>query len=162
MAIGKNPSRFLWHLTALIGVVITLGPFVWMLSSSLKLSGALFAYPPVLIPKEWAWSNYAETFEQIPFLRYILNTVYIAGLSAIGQAFCCSTAGFAFARLEFWGRRVIFWSLMAAVMIPPQVTIVPLFLMVNSIGLLDTYYPIILPFFNSTRPCPWIWTMQRG
>ena len=145
--VQKYLWKILWHFTALVGVGITLGPFVWMLSSSLKLPGALFAYPPVLIPNELAWSNYPETFGQIPFLRYILNTVYIAGVSAFGQAFCCSTAGFAFARLEFRGRRLIFWSLMAALMIPPQVTIVPLFLMVKSVGWLDTYYPIILPFF---------------
>lgn len=144
--VHKRVWTLAWHATALIGVTITIAPFLWMLSSSLKESGALFAYPPIIIPRQPVWGNFVAVFDVIPFWRYIGNTTFIAGLSAIGQIFCCTTAGFAFARLYFPGKQVVFWALIGALLIPPQVTLVPTFLMVNAIGWLDTYYPIILPW----------------
>src|SRR2546421_372512 len=120
--IVKEPG---WHLVALLGALLALGPFVWMLSSALKESGAIFAYPPELIPSDIIWENFVYAVRETSFLLFMRNTVIIAGLSMIGQLFCCSLAGFAFARLGFRGKNVLFWSLMAALIIPPQVTLVP-------------------------------------
>src|ERR1051326_2160883 len=123
-----------WHLVALLITLIALGPFVWMLSSSLKDSGAIFAYPPELIPSDIHWDNFAYLGQETPFLLFMRNTLIIAGLSMLGQVFCCSLAGFAFARLEFRAKNLLFWSLMAALIIPPQVTLVPTFILVKSLN----------------------------
>ena len=140
-------SRSGWHLLALFGAALALGPFVWMLSSSVKESGAIFAYPPQLIPARIRWDNFAYVIQETSFLLFMRNTVFIAGMSMLGQLFCCSLAGFAFARLAFPYKNVLFWSLMAALIIPPQVTLVPTFILVKYLNWLDTYYPIIIPWF---------------
>lgn len=144
---GAIIGRILLYAFLLFGGLFMLAPFIWMLSSSLKAQGAIFAYPPTLIPQEPLWENFQEIFEVVPFGRYFTNSMLIAGLSVIGQLLSCSMAAFAWARIPFFGRNALFMALMAALIIPPQVTLVPLFIMMNDIGWVDTYYPLILPFW---------------
>jgi ABC-type glycerol-3-phosphate transport system permease component len=135
------------YVVLVAGGLFMLMPFIWMFSSSLKDQGAIFAYPPSLIPVEARWGNFQEILNVVPFGRYFGNSVFIATVSVVGQLLSCSMAAFAWARIPFFGRDVFFMTLMAALIIPPQVTLVPLFIMMNRIGWIDTYYPLILPFW---------------
>jgi multiple sugar transport system permease protein len=130
-----------------VGGLFMLMPFIWMLSSALKDQGAIFAYPPALIPPAVRWENFREILNVVPFGRYFGNSTVIALLSVVGQLLSCSMAAFAWARIPFPGRTILFMTLMAALIIPPQVTLVPLFIMMNGVGWIDTYYPLILPFW---------------
>lgn len=140
-------GRVALYLALVAGGLFMLMPFIWMLSSSLKDQGAIFAYPPSLFPTEARWSNFREILDVVPFGRYFSNSVFIAAVSVVGQLLSCSMAAFAWARIPFFGRDVLFMTLMAALIIPPQVTLVPLFIMMNGVGWIDTYYPLILPFW---------------
>ncbi|MCC2627353.1 MAG: sugar transporter ATP-binding protein [Thermomicrobiales bacterium] len=139
--------RIVLYLALVAGGLFMLMPFIWMFSSSLKDQGAIFAYPPSLIPPATRWSNFRDILDVVPFGRYFSNSLFIAALSVVGQLLSCSMAAFAWARIPFFGRNVLFMTLMAALIIPPQVTLVPLFIMMNGVGWIDTYYPLILPFW---------------
>ena len=145
--VGAAAGQIVRYLLLVAGGLFVLMPFIWMLSSSLKDQGAIFAYPPTLIPAEARWENFREILDVVPFGRYFGNSTLIAALSVVGQLLSCSMAAFAWARIPFVGREFFFMTLMAALIIPPQVTLVPLFIMMNQVGWIDTYYPLILPFW---------------
>jgi multiple sugar transport system permease protein len=145
--VGRGVGRAVHYALVIAGGLFVALPFLWMLSSSLKDQGAIFAYPPDFIPDHPRWENFRQMFEVVPFGRYFRNSTLIAGLSVIGQLVSCSMAAYAWARIPFRGRESLFLLLMAALIIPPQVTLVPLFIMMNQINWIDTYWPIILPFW---------------
>jgi multiple sugar transport system permease protein len=134
----------------LYGLLLTLAavvliPFYWMLSTSLKTSGVLAEIPPRWIPIDFAWKNYQEILIEHKFLRFGANSIIISTLAAIGQLFTCSLAGFAFARLQFHGNKILFALLLATMMIPVQVVIIPEYLIMLNFGWIDTYLPLIVP-----------------
>jgi len=136
--------------TILYGLLLTLAavvliPFYWMLSTSLKTSGVLAELPPRWIPTDFAWNNYQEILVEHKFLRFGANSIIISILAAIGQLFTCSLAGFAFARLQFHGNKILFALLLATMMIPVQVVIIPEYLIMLNFGWIDTYLPLIVP-----------------
>lgn len=129
----------------------TLFPFIWMLSSSFKSSGAIFAFPPELIPdllfRPGMFDNYRTVLTEHSFLLYLWNSFFISSMASIGQILTCSMAAFALARLSFPGKGVIFALLIATMMIPDEVTIMPEFLIFSSLDWLDSYLPLIVPSF---------------
>jgi multiple sugar transport system permease protein len=143
----RLPRRIAWHLVAILLAVVMVGPFLWMISSSLKTGGQIFQFPPRLFPSPAQWANFGAIFTQAPMVRYLVNSILITGLSIIGQLCCCSLAGYAFARMRFVGRRLLFLALMLALIVPPQVIIIPQFLLARVLGWLDTYWPLVLPYF---------------
>lgn len=114
-------------------------PFLWMISTSLKSIAQIYVYPPVWVPIPPQWGNYAEVAQRFPFLRWALNSTYIAVLNTIGQLFSCSLAAYAFARFEFPGRNLLFTVLLATMMIPGQVTFIPQFVLMFKAGLMDKH-----------------------
>ena len=147
------------HLVLAAGALTTIVPFLWMISTSLKPEPEIFRFPPVWIPSAWKWDNYAKAMTAAPFGRYFLNTViYAVGITATNLLFC-SMAAYAFARLRFPGRNLLFILVLGTMMIPAQVTMVPVFIMlkrwpllggndllgVGGHGLLNTYTGLILP-----------------
>ena len=135
-------GRFLHYLLLCVIALIVLVPFAWMFSTSLKGSGVLLEIPPRWIPEKFYWNNYKEVLFKHHFLRFSLNSIYVALMVGIGQIFTCSLAGFAFARLKFWGRNFIFALLIATMMIPLQVMIIPEFLIMLGLGWVD--HPLFL------------------
>lgn len=136
--------------TILIAISITtLFPFLWMLSSSFKTLGEIFALTPSFIPEnmfsEGMWDNYQRILQEYNFLRFIFNSFIVAGLAALGQLFTCSLGGFAFARMEFRGKEVIFALLLATMMMPIQVTIIPEYFIMLKLNWYNTYLPLIVP-----------------
>lgn len=122
-------------------------PFLWMVSGSLKSAAETFAVPPNLIPKEWLWSNYPKALTSVPFLRYFLNSLIICVGSVVGTVLSCSLVGFSLSRIRWWGRTPLFVLVLASMMLPFQVTMIPLFVIFRRLGWIGTYAPLIVPTF---------------
>jgi len=153
------PERLLLHIVLIAGGFTMILPFLWMISTSLKPESEIFRFPPVFVPKTWDWANYVEAMKAAAFGRYFINTIiYAVAVTATNLVFC-SMAAYAFARLRFRGRNVLFILVLGTMMIPPQVTMVPVFIMlkrwplvggnnllgVGGHGLLNSYTGLVLP-----------------
>ncbi len=138
--------RWLLHAGLLLGSLIMLTPFLWMLSTSLKRPPEIFTYPPIWIPSDIAWSNYRDTLRALPFHWYYFNSTVVSISSTLIQISASSLAAFAFARLRFKGRDSLFLMYLATLMIPFQVTMIPNFIIVTKIlNWYNTYNALILP-----------------
>jgi multiple sugar transport system permease protein len=142
---GLAPGALALHALLIAGSVVMLLPFAWMLSTSLKLPPDIFTYPPVWIPNPIAWQNYVKTVTVMPFGRFYLNSLIVTTGVTLLQLLTSSLAAFAFARMRFPGRNVLFLLYLATLMIPFQVTMIPNFLLVRTLGWYDTYQALILP-----------------
>lgn len=136
--------RGAWYLTLLALGVPFLFPFLWMVSAAFKSPSEIFAFPPHLIPDRWRWENFVEIFRYQPFARQYANSLYIALLVTLGTLAVATPAGYAFARLRFRGSTGIFLLLLSALMMPTEVTIIPNFLFMKSLGLVNTHAPLVL------------------
>jgi ABC-type glycerol-3-phosphate transport system permease component len=135
----------------LIGVGFTmLLPLLWMITTSLKEPGDVFLLPPKWLPIPPQWSNYARLFEILPFELFLLNSLKISSLATLGALLSCSMAAFAFARMRFPGRNLLFALILATLMIPYHVTLIPLFALYRSIDWLGTHRPLTVPYFFGT------------
>ncbi len=148
-AITHSLSRVALH-----GALLTVGfifvfPFVWSVATSLKPLRDLFQVTPSLIPSELRWQNYTDVLDTVPFVRFYLNTIFVTLARVIGQVFLASMAAFAFARLRFPGRDVLFFLLLAGLMVPEQVLIIPRYVLMRQFGWLDTYQGLIIPLLFS-------------
>lgn len=130
-----------------LGSIIMVIPFVWMISSSLKTNVELFYFPPRWLPKHWLWQNYVEVFRSFPFAQFIVNSMKISTLSTLGQLLTCAMAAYCFARFRFPGRDVLFTILLSTMMVPGQVTMIPVFMVMRALGWVDTHYPLIVPSY---------------
>ena len=131
------------HYLFLLAVALTvLVPFAWMISTSLKSSGVMTEVPPRWIPETPHWENYPEVLIKRNFLRFGVNSIIISLSVAVGQILTCSMAGFAFARMQFPGRNLLFAILIATMMVPIQVMIIPEFLIMIGLGWVD--HPMFL------------------
>lgn len=140
----------LYFLLILFGITFTI-PFIWLVSTSLKKIGAVFATPIVWIPADPQWRNYAQIFKMLPFDRFILNTAVITILSTLGNLVSSLLIGYSLSRLRWRGREAVFALLMGTMMLPGVVTLVPMFVLFFKVGWIDTYLPLIVPnwFGNS-------------
>jgi multiple sugar transport system permease protein len=120
-------------------------PFAWMLSTSLKESGATFEYPPKLLPHPIAWNNYPDVFSRQPMLNALINSIKIAVINTFGTLLSSSMAAYAFAKIRFRFKGQLFLVLLATMMIPGQVTLIPMFVWFKNLGWIDTHYPLIIP-----------------
>ncbi len=142
-------------LAVLIGLaILVVGiPMGWMLTTALKERTQIFAWPPVILPNPIRFENFSDTLTAIPFMRFALNTVLLCALSILGRVLSCSIVSFAFARLRFPGRNVMFVLLLSTLMIPSQMILIPQFALFKTAGLVDIfdgYLPLVLPsFFGS-------------
>lgn len=140
-----NWRHVLLHLVLILGSLVMLLPFIWMLSTSLKVPREIFTFPPTWIPTEIAWSNYSEALASMPFGRFYFNSLVVASSVVFIQLLTSSLAAFAFARLRFKGRNAIFIMYLAALMIPFPVLLIPNFIVITKLGWYDTYQALILP-----------------
>jgi len=124
--------------------IIMIMPFVWMILSTFKDQSELMRFPPKFLPDKFTLKNYVEVFSSVPFLRYYLNSILITTVAVTLTLLTSSLAGFAFAKYKFRGRNVIFKTLLGAMMIPFPVTIIPLYIMIYNLGLVDTYLALIV------------------
>lgn len=146
---GKRQYRLLIRMInysglALVGATMVV-PFLWMLSTSLKDPAHVFAYPPQWIPKPAIWHNYIQAWSSAPFVRFYLNSVLVAVAVTTGQVLTSALAAYAFARLRFPGRDKLFFAYLATMMIPGSVTMIPVFILLRTLHMIDTYAALILP-----------------
>jgi len=146
LPIARKAARqiLIYTLLLVLGLAIML-PFLWTLSSSLKPYGAGIKFPPEFIPKVFVWDNYPKVFRTIPFLTFFRNSVIVAAFAVAGELLSASLVAFSFARLRFPGRNALFLVVLATMMIPYPVTMVPTFIMFNLLHLVNTLAPLILP-----------------
>ncbi|MDZ7270883.1 MAG: carbohydrate ABC transporter permease [candidate division KSB1 bacterium] len=133
------------HAALFLVFALTLAPFAWMLSTSLKATGASFTLPPQWIPRPATLAQYRTLLAQMNFARATLNSVVVAVSVTLLGLFINSLAGYGFAKFEFPGRQKLFGLLLASMMIPGQVAMLPLFMMFNKLGLLNNYLGLIIP-----------------
>lgn len=145
-------KSFLLVLTYLILsaiAVLFVIPFMWLVVTSLKPLDQVFTDPPRWIPDPILWQNYVEalTSPAFPFLRLLRNTLFYAGVSTFGIVFSSAIVAYAFARLEFWGRDVLFGITLATMMLPGIVMLIPTYILFRQFGWVGTYAPLIVPHF---------------
>jgi multiple sugar transport system permease protein len=125
--------------------LVTLAPFLWMVLTSFKDIGEILAIPPTWLPTEYKFSNYRDAFQAAPFGRYYFNSVFVATMVTGGQLITCSMAAYAFARIQFKGREVLFLMFLGTMMIPFHVTMIPSFMILHWLGWIDSYPALIAP-----------------
>jgi ABC-type glycerol-3-phosphate transport system permease component len=131
----------------IIGAAIMLIPLLWLLSSSLKSTALIFIYPPQWIPNPVRFANYSDVFRVITFGQFTLNTIIVTSTALIGQLLTASLVAFGFARLRFPGRDLLFLVLLGTIMIPYHITLIPTFVLFRMLGWLDTWLPLIVPYW---------------
>lgn len=155
--IEKRPAS--WYLLQVLRylflaliTVILLGPLILAFLGSFKTNAEVLAWPPRFFPTEWRWENYVDVWNNVksaegfPLLpRWIFNSVFLAAVHVVLQLFFCSLAAYAFARLRFKGRDIIFAFMLATMMIPGMVLLIPKYLIINSLGWVNEYWAIIVP-----------------
>ena len=147
--LGWGRRGMLYLMLAAIGFTMVL-PLLWMVSTSLKEPQSVFTLNPQWFPRPVDWSNYAEIWRVVPFLRFFLNSVLVAVCVTAGHVFSSACAAYAFARLRFPGRDPLFFAYIATMMIPGSVTIIPVFILMRMFGWIDTYWALIVPgIFNA-------------
>lgn len=133
------------HIILILVLILTIVPFLWMLSTSFKSSGSIFTYPPQFIPSLFTLEHYKILFERIRFLLHFKNSIIVAISITFLNLFLNSLAGFAFAKYRFPGKEKVFTLLLATMMVPGQVAMMPVFLILKSLGLLNTFLGLIIP-----------------
>ncbi len=143
------PFKIIGYLVLVLVTFTMVVPFIWMISTSFRPSGSAFSYPPQLIPTEINLESYQLLFTRVPFGRYFINTLIVTVFTVLGQVVVSSLAAYGFARLKFMGRELLFMLYLATMMIPYQVTLIPLFLIVVGLGWINTFQGLIIPAISS-------------
>ncbi|RKX66281.1 carbohydrate ABC transporter permease [candidate division TA06 bacterium] len=141
-----NLSKFVIYLLLILGAVIMIVPFYWMITTAVKTPAESIKFPPTLWPSHFVWSNFAKAWKEANFGRYILNTLFIAFTTLAGVLFSSILGAYAFAKLQFKGRNILFISMLGIMMIPMPVYIVPGYLVLMKLGWIDTFYALIIPW----------------
>jgi len=140
----RHPHVFV-HAALIVGGFVMAFPFLWQIIVSLSTQAEVTNVPPSLWPEQLRWENYALVFERVPFLRQFGVSVAVTIITVIGQIVFCAMAGFAFARMRFWGRGIIFAVILSILMVPTQAFLIPQFEIVQGLGLMNTVWGIAAP-----------------
>lgn len=141
----KNPTTLATYAVLLVAAALTLGPVWWTFTTSLRPAAESFSLPPSFFPLDPDFSSYAAVFEQIRVPLLVLNSGLVTLLIAGGQMITAAMAGYVFARMEFRGKNALFAIVLSTMMVPAQVTIVPVFMLIRGMGLSDTLLALIIP-----------------
>ena len=149
----EKTKRILTHLILIIVCVLSLIPFLWLLSTALKgRSENIFAYPPIFIPRDFTLDNFKEVLKLVPIVKYVLNSFIVASITVILNIVLSSLAAYPLARMEFKGKKIVFFSILATIMVPFQTIMLPVYIITLKLHLVDNYGQIfgylglILPF----------------
>lgn len=128
--------------------IVVLFPIWWIFRTSLMTNPEIYKYPPALLPSKWLFSNYQKALKTFKFWKYFINTMTIIVPSCLAGTFTATLCGYAFARLRFRGKKFIWTLCIGSMLLPPMVTLIPLYIMwTRGLGLHDSYLPLILPYF---------------
>lgn len=141
----QRVQRIFAYLLLFAGTIIFILPLMWMLTTALKTAQGVTAFPPEFFPSSFEWRNFPEGWTALPFTRFWLNTVLVTSMAVTGNLISCTLPAYAFARLRSRNRSWMFVAMLATMMIPVEVTLVPQFILFSELGMLNTYWPLILP-----------------
>ena len=139
------PQATVVHLLLALLVILMLGPYLYIFSSSFKETYTLISIPPQLFPEAFVWDNYTYILTELPFSLWFFNTILVAVMVTVGTVFIDALAAYAFAKKQFWGRDFLFGMMLATIMIPGALLLIPAFLITNELGLLNSYGGLIIP-----------------
>lgn len=142
---GTRLGSVLTHLALSCGAAIMIIPFCWQLLTAFKNQNEAISVPPKILPTEWLWENFTEIFSGLPFTEQMVNSFLQAGIRTVGQLVFCSLGAYAFARLKFPGRNILFGLFLSVLMVPTQLLILPQYKIMSSLGLLNTLPALFLP-----------------
>jgi multiple sugar transport system permease protein len=146
---NRQPSRWasalISHGLLLVAVILTAAPFVYVFFASLKDGGTLFTYPPKWLPIPLYFGNFEHVLFDTPYLRWMLNTMVVAGTVTCVMVIIDSMAGYAYAKMDFTGKRFLFLLMITLLLVPSGVILIPLYFVCSSLHILDTYLALILP-----------------
>jgi multiple sugar transport system permease protein len=146
----RRAGSWLTHLLLLMVGVLFFFPFAWLISSSLKTPRQIFIFPPQWIPDPVRWQNYPDALSAVPVLRYFANTMVISLGVVTGTVLSCSVCAYSFSRIRWPGRDGVFLLVLGTMMLPFQVTMIPVYILFHRLGWVGTYLPLIVPaFFGS-------------
>ena len=140
-------KRVVRYILLVLAALFFLIPFLWLVSTSLKGESQIFSYPPQWIPHPIRWENYLEALHDIPYLKYLANSLIVTGLAVLGNLLSVPPVAYAFSKLNWPGRDKVFLLVLATMMLPFQVTMIPLYSMYVKLGWINTYLPLVLPDF---------------
>lgn len=143
--VKKKTLRLLLYVFLFALCILMLAPFAWMISTSLRLPKDSFRLPPSFFPTSFHFENYREVFQIFPFIKVLLNSVKVAVVVVIANVFISTMAGYAFARINFKGKNIVFMILLSGMMIPAQAKLIPTYLVMSKMGLVGTHMSLILP-----------------
>lgn len=155
MPVRFNRKRINWkhvilHIVLIFVCLISMFPFIWMISSSLKDSELIFSYPPELIPNPISWANYPQAWEEADIGGAMVNSLIIAVTATVGSIFVSSMVAYGFAKTNFKGKSICFMIVLSTMMIPSHVTLIPMFIIFKQFGWINTFYPLIVPSLFGT------------
>ncbi|REB11023.1 carbohydrate ABC transporter permease [Sporosarcina sp. BI001-red] len=142
-------SKGFIYLVLIIGSVCMLLPFAWMFITSIKSPGEVMMMPPVWIPEDFKWENYKEAWSMAPFARYTINSIIVTVLSTLGELVTTILAAYAFSRMHFYGRDILFSILLGTMMVPGEVLLIPNYVTLSNLGWIDQYQALIIPWLAS-------------
>ena len=145
-----NWGHLILHIVLLGVCLISIFPFIWMISSSLKDSELIFSFPPQLIPNPVTWQNYPEAWKATAMGRAMINSLFIAVVTTGGGCLVSSLVAYGFAKIDFKFKTALFMVVLSTMMIPYQVTLIPLFIIFKHLGWINTYNPLIVPSLFGT------------
>lgn len=144
MSMTKASKIVIYFLLTMVAIYF-LAPFIYMLLSTLKTEAEAVAYPPKLFPESWRWENFVDAWNAQPFGTFLKNSIIVTVFSTIGQVLSCSMVAYGFARFDFKGKNTLFMILLATMMIPWDVTMIPQYMEFNALGWINTLKPLIVP-----------------
>lgn len=147
MTSGAAIKRALVFVALCVGAAIFSVPFLWTVSTALKTNQQVFAVPPQWIPNPPQWENFRRAWTELPFATFVLNTVTITAIAVVGQVATASLVAYGFARFRFRGRNFLFYLMLSTMMLPAQVTMIPVFLLWRELRLIDTFAPLTVPAY---------------
>lgn len=152
MPVGRFATLMLIYRYALVLLLVAvfIFPFVVMVTTAFKASDEIFRAPPELLPRAWTIEHFVAALTQIPFWRFLVNTVVISGLSVIGTLLAAPLVAYSLAKLRWRGRNLLFIMVLATMMLPPQVTLIPIYMLWNKVGATGTILPLVIPAFLGT------------
>lgn len=140
-------GRIALYLIALIFAIIFVIPAYWTVIGAFKSIDEIKRFPPVWVPSHWGFSNFTEVWRTVPFGTFYKNTIIVTGLATIGQVFTASLVGYGFARFNVPGGKFIFMLILGTIMFPPELTLVPTFVLFRELHWLDSLKPLIVPYW---------------
>lgn len=149
LTIKKQSFRILELILLLLVVLVFIYPFIWMISTAFKSFSEINIFPPKWIPERLMWENFKIAWNSGPFARYMLNSIVVVVGILVLQFLTIVPAAYAFTRFRFKGKKFLFGLTMAALMIPPQITFLPIYIQMSKLNLINSYIPLILPYATS-------------